>query len=352
MMELKATLSKKFKDFTLEADIAVRADRCGVFGPSGSGKSTLMNLLAGLQRPDHGRIELAGRVLFDAAARIDLPPEERRIGVVFQHSHLFPHLNVRKNLFYGWQRTRASERWLDPESLIQVLDLGHLLTRGVASLSGGERQRVALARTVLSCPRLILMDEPLTGLDEALKYQIIPYLKKVFSEFDIPLLFISHSMQEMRLLTEEVLVFERGRVRESLPAEALARQQLGTGSRGYANLITLRDPRPQGDLWSYRWGGLEFIATDSGNSGDNLFELGAKDITLFKRHPEATSARNLIACRVESLFGEGNRVGVELSCPGGRLVSQIVPDSVRQLELREGTGVTAVIKASALRRLY
>jgi len=351
-MNLQASVAKKFSDFGLQAEFTVTAGRCGVFGPSGSGKSTLMHLLAGLLRPDSGRICLDGRILFDAAKKINLPPEERRIGVVFQHSHLFPHLNVRQNLFYGWKRTPSAQRRFTFEALIRVLDLEHLLERGVAGLSGGERQRVALARTVLASPRLILMDEPLSGLDEKLKYQIIPYLKKVFAEFEVPLLFISHSLQEMRLLTEEVLVLENGRLQNSMPVEALARRQLGIGNRGYANLLSLHDPSALGDLWRYRWGETALIATEQGNSGENLFELGARDITLFKRNPEATSARNLMPCRVAGLFGDGNRIGVELHCAGGRLVSQIVPESVRDLDIREGAEVTAVVKASALRRLY
>ena len=351
-MKLEVQVSKRYQTFELNAEFTVTARRCGVFGPSGSGKSTLMHLLAGLLSPDQGRITLAGETVFDSARKINMPPEQRRIGVVFQHAHLFPHLNVRRNLFYGWQRTPAAERLIKPDDLIGVLHLDHLLERGVTSLSGGERQRVALGRTLLACPRLILMDEPLTGLDEELKYQIIPYLKKVFTEFSVPLLFISHSLREMRLLTEEVLVFERGRVHQSLPVEALARMHLSTGNRGYANLLTLSDPTPHGDLWRYRWGDGELIATEAGVADENLFELGAKDITLFKRHPEATSARNLIACTVSGLFGDGNRVGAELRCAGGRLVSQIVPESVRELDIREGAEVTAVIKASALRRLY
>ncbi|MCB2180948.1 MAG: molybdenum ABC transporter ATP-binding protein [Desulfobulbaceae bacterium] len=351
-MRLEVAVSKKFESFTLKADFTVTAQRCGVFGPSGSGKSTLMHLLAGLLTPDEGRISLAGEAMFDSAKNIDLRPEERRIGVVFQHSHLFPHLNVQRNLFYGWKRTPEAERRIASDALIKVLNLEHLLERGVGSLSGGEKQRVALARTVLACPRLILMDEPLTGLDEQLKYQIIPYLKKVFAEFDIPLLFISHSLQEMRLLTEEVLVFEKGRVEESMPVDELARNHLTTSNRGYANFLSLYDPCPQGDLWRYRWGEESLISTESGIDGENLFELGSKDITLFKKHPQATSARNLIACSVVGVFGDGNRVGVELSCAGGgRLISQIVPESVRELDIREGVQVIAVIKASALRRL-
>ncbi|MEW6426751.1 MAG: molybdenum ABC transporter ATP-binding protein [Thermodesulfobacteriota bacterium] len=351
-MNLEVSVRKRFPAFDLTARFRATAKRCGVFGPSGSGKSTLMHLLAGLVRPDSGRISLAGRTLFDSERRIDLPPEQRRIGVVFQHAHLFPHLNVRRNLFYGWERTPAAERRIEPRTLIEMLDLGHLLERGVNALSGGERQRLALGRTVLACPRLILMDEPLTGLDERLKYQIIPYLRKVFTEFDLPLVFISHSLQEMRLLTDEALLVEKGRMDRFQPVEDLARHQLATNGRGYANLLRLYDPRPRGDLWSYRWGEGELVATEPGNEGANQFELGAKDITLFKHPPEATSARNRFDCRVTGLFGDGNRVGVELDAAGGRLVSQIVPESLRELEIREGTAVTAVIKASALRRLY
>jgi molybdate transport system ATP-binding protein len=211
---------------------------------------------------------------------------------------------------------------------------------------------VALGRTVLACPRLILMDEPLSGLDEELKYQIMPYLKKVFSEFDLPLLFISHSLHEMRMMADEVLVFEAGGVRDRLPAEELARRSLVTGSRGYANLLTLAAPQPHGDLWLYQWGETPLILTEPGGASDNVFELAAKDITLFKRHPEASSARNLLPCRVAGLYGAGNRIGVELDCNGSRLICQIVPDSVRELDIHEGGEVIAVIKASAFRRLY
>ncbi|NOX81132.1 MAG: molybdenum ABC transporter ATP-binding protein [Deltaproteobacteria bacterium] len=351
-MKLEVSVRKNFGTFRIEAEFSLSGNRCGIFGPSGSGKSTLVHMLAGLLKPDRGRIILAGRPLFDDARGINLPPEERRIGVVFQHAHLFPHMNVQRNLLYGWQRTAAAERQIAPEALIEVLNLDSLLERRVGSLSGGEQQRVALGRTVLACPRLILMDEPLTGLDQDLKYQIIPYLKKVFSEFDMPLLFISHSLQEMQLMTDEVLVFEKGTLQQRLPAENLARRHLVTGARGYANLLTLVEPRPHGDLWRYRWGETELILTEPGLNGDNLFELGSKDITLFKGHPEATSARNILVCRVTSIFGDGNRIGVELACNGGRLISQIVPESVRELDIREGAEVVAVIKASAFRKLY
>ncbi len=306
-MNLQMDVKKTFGNFDLQVDISVETDKCGVFGHSGSGKSTFMNVLAGLLTPDEGRITLDERILYDSSKGVNIPPESRRIGVVFQHSLLFPHMSVKNNLLYGWKRTVASERHISADSIIDILNLAPLMDRGVTTLSGGERQRVALGRTVLACPRLILMDEPLTGLDETLKYQIIPYLKKVFSEFDIPLLFISHSLREMRLMTEEVMVFEAGRIKDKLSTEELARTSMATGHRGYANLLTLREPCPHNDLWSYKWGDTKLILTDTGIEGDNLFELGAKDITLFKKNPEATSARNLLPCKVTGLFGVKNR---------------------------------------------
>jgi molybdate transport system ATP-binding protein len=348
-VNLEVSLEKQHGDFRFSASFSLTAGRCGIFGPSGSGKSTLMHLLAGLLTPDKGTIRLAGQTLFDGAAGINMAPDQRRIGVVFQHAHLFPHMDVKRNLFYGWRRTMATERRIAPDALIDTLNLGHLLNRGISRLSGGERQRVALGRTVLACPRLILMDEPLTGLDEELKYQIIPYLKKVFGKFAIPLLFISHSLREMRLMTDEVLVFRGGALQGCMATEDLARSNMAAG--GYINMLNLGRPRIVGSLYAYQWGDAELILSEHGGNDENLFELDARDIVLFKRHPEATSARNLLACRVISLFGVNNRVGVELACGSNRLVAQIVPESVQELGISAGTEVVAVIKASSFRRL-
>ena len=350
-MQLEVAVHKHLDTFHCAAEFSLTDRRVGIFGASGSGKSTLMHLLAGLLKPDSGRISLGGVTLFDSSAGINLKPERRRIGVVFQHSHLFPHMSVRRNLLYGWRRTPEPERHLQPEAIIEVLNLAHLLDRGVGMLSGGERQRVALARTVLTCPRLILMDEPLTGLDEELKFQIIPYLTKFFSTYDIPLLFISHSLLEMRLMTQQVLVIEDGKVTRQMATEELARSSWAASRQGYANLLKLGRPKPRGDLWAYEWGDAHLILTEGEKGEENIFELDAREILLFKRHPEATSARNLLPCRVGKLFTVGNRVRVELQCGPQQLIAQIVPESMRELELAAGKEVVAVIKASAFRRL-
>ena len=351
-MKLEVSLEKTLGDFSFSAGFTVEGRRIGVFGPSGSGKSSLMHMLAGLLKPDSGFIRLNGDALYDSTGGINQPPEKRRVGVVFQHAHLFPHMSVLRNLLYGYKRIAAKERKVDPEALIEVLNIGPLLDRSIDSLSGGERQRVALGRTVLSCPRLILMDEPLTGLDGELKYQIIPYLKKVFDEFDIPLLFISHSLNEMRLMTDTVLEFAGGRLKAQTSAHDLALRRMSNSQVGYINLLELHDPRPLDGLFAYRWGEQEIILSAGNRESVGMFELSSKDITLFKRHPEATSARNMLQCRVSKIFEAGNRSGLELDCNGQMLISQVVSEAVRDLDLRPGSEIIAVIKASAFRRLY
>ena len=351
-MRLEVALEKRLGDFHFSAGFAVEGQRIGVYGKSGSGKSTLMGMLAGLIRPDAGLIRLDGETLYDGGRKLLIPPERRRLAVVFQHAHLFPHLNVRRNLLYGYKRIPRRDRRIAPEALGEVLGLGPLLERDVTTLSGGERRRVALGRAVLSCPRLILMDEPLTGLDAGSKYQIIPYLKAVFDEFGIPLIFISHSLNEMRLMTDDVLLFDGGRLLSQSSAEELARSLMGSRQSGYINLLTLEHPRPVDDLWSYDWGGLRLILTERASRESALFQLSSKDVTLFKGRPEASSARNLLPCRVVRIFESGNRIGVELDCGGRPLVSQLVREAVRELEIREGSEIYAIVKASAFRPLY
>jgi molybdate transport system ATP-binding protein len=223
-MHLDVNIGKSMGSLCCEAKFRLSNRRSGVFGPSGSGKTTLLSMLAGLLKPDYGTIALNGITLFDSKKNIDLPPDKRRVGVVFQHSHLFPHLSVRKNLFYGYRRTPGAQRKLDPARVVTMLQLETLLDRSVQKLSGGERQRVALGRTLLACPLLVLLDEPLAGLDRNLKERIIPHLKTVFEELSIPFLFTSHSRREMQLMTRKILFVEHGRVTEEIRTEHLARR--------------------------------------------------------------------------------------------------------------------------------
>lgn len=350
-MLLEVDVEKNFAAFSCQLSFTLVSDRCGVFGPSGNGKSTLMHMLAGLLTPDSGFIRLNGNTLFDKKKGIDLPPEKRRIGVVFQHAHLFPHMNVKSNLLYGMRRTPSQERTIDPAQLISTLQLNQLLDRRVSKLSGGERQRVALARTILACPHLILLDEPLTGLDNTLKYQIIPQLRQVFDEFSIPMLFISHSLQEMRMMTENVLVLNGGKVEKQMSTEKLARTSLGSGGRGYINLLTLDSPEDLGRLLCYRWGGVPLMLLKTNELSAGQFALNSRDITLFKKHPEATSARNMLPCVVTKTYQTDWLSGIELDCQGNTLIAEIVPQSLDELGIRPGIEIVAVFKASAFERI-
>lgn len=351
-MRLDVKLKKSFKDFTLDVAFSLSSSRTGIFGPSGSGKSTIMNLLSGLELPDSGYIRLGDTVLFDAKRKINLKPDKRNVGVVFQHAHLFPHMSVKKNIFYGYKRVRSENRQIDPDGLFKALGITQLLSRDVSTLSGGERQRIALARTVLSNPRLILMDEPLSALDEGHKFQIIPYLKNVFNNYGIPMIFISHSVLEMRMMTDEVLVIQKGRIQQHSVAEELVKKSWGSGLESYVNLINLGGASPYKDMFRYEWGGINFILTEPAEGEENLFELDSRDILLFKRHPEATSARNLLQCTVTDIYSSGNRVRVELACGNEHLIAQIVPESVRELGIEQGAMVVAAIKASAFKKIF
>lgn len=350
-MELYIKLRKQQGDFLLELELNASGERIGIFGPSGSGKSTLVSCLAGLTCPDSGLIMLDGQPLFDQDSRVNLSAHRRRIALVFQQHGLFPHLTVRKNLLYGYQRCPSAERRIELDEVVEVLGLTPLLDQRPHTLSGGESQRVALGRSILSSPRLLVMDEPLSALDDDLRYRIIPYLKLVSERFRIPFVFISHSLVEMRLMAEQVAVLERGRLSGVVSPEELARQRMGQSPSGYINLLQFGTPEKEQGLLAFPWSGGKLLLSGGSCPEAGMFELSSKDIILCKRHPEAISARNLLPCMVRTLFEAGSKVGVELDCNGSALIAEIVPDAARELAITSGSTIWAAIKASAFRRL-
>jgi molybdate transport system ATP-binding protein len=350
-MDLKVDIKKDFGRFSLDMDFAFRGERVGIFGPSGSGKSSLVGLISGLKKPERGSIILDGNVLFDSGQSIDMPSEHRRIGMVFQRPYLFPHLNVKGNLLYGFKRCKFEDRRITLESVLDVLQLTHLLERGIKNLSGGEQQRVAIGRAVLSNPRLLIMDEPLSGLDDRIKFQIIPFLNRVCEAFNIPYLFISHSLLEMKVMADQVLVLSEGRVIEQTTTENLARDCMGENEIGYINLIRVIGSRRLNGLYAYKWGKQELLISSGNDQEEGLFELSSREIILFKRHPEAISARNLLQCRVTDIFESGRRIGVEMDCCGERLIAEVVREAASELSITKGGEIYAAIKASAFRRL-
>jgi molybdate transport system ATP-binding protein len=212
MTMLAVDVEKTLGDFVLAVRFETKGGATALFGPSGSGKTSIVNMIAGLMAPTRGRIALDGTVLFDSAARIDVPPHRRRIGYVFQEDRLFPHMDVWSNLDYGrWMSGLA----IDPEltqRIVTLLDIAQLLDRRPRHLSGGERQRVAIGRALLMRPRLLLLDEPLASLDAARKREILPYLVRLREEAGVPMVYVSHLAAEVRRIATTVVRLDGGRV--------------------------------------------------------------------------------------------------------------------------------------------
>jgi len=230
---LDIRVARRQGSFQVDADF--KAKNTGItalFGPSGAGKTSVINMVAGLIRPDRGRIVIQDRVLFDSDRGIDLPPEKRTIGYIFQDGRLFPHLTVRGNLTYGMRLTPPKQRCIALDQVVDLLGIKHLLDRRPAKLSGGEKQRVAIGRALLTSPRLLLMDEPLSSIDDGRKEDLLPFIAKLPRAFCIPILYVTHSIDEIERLADNLVLMADGKsIATGDAAEMVNRIQSGTNLR-------------------------------------------------------------------------------------------------------------------------
>ena len=210
MIKIEAKLQRKHFNFDVSLQIDKRVT--AIFGPSGSGKSTLLSLIAGITQPNSGRIFIDDECVFDSQLGINKPIHQRRVGLVFQDGRLFPHMSVEQNLNYAFKLNSLQKQLIQPAEIMQLLALESLKKQQPHQLSGGEKQRVALGRALLSSPKLLMLDEPLASLDEKLKQQILPYLKLVADNINIPMLYVSHSMDEILQLTNDIIYIENGAI--------------------------------------------------------------------------------------------------------------------------------------------
>lgn len=342
--------------FTL--DIAFTAEERGVtalFGRSGSGKTSVINAIAGLTRPDAGHIRIGDTVFFDSAKRIDVPVEKRRIGYVFQESRLFPHMTVRSNLEYGLRRVPAGERRIAFASVVELLGLGHLLDRRPRGLSGGEKQRVAFGRALLAQPRLLLMDEPMASLDAARKAEIMPYIERLRDEMNIPIVLVSHALDEVvRLATTMVLIAE-GRVRAAGPVGAvMGRLDLsavtGAHDAGAVLDLTVEGHVPEDGLsvLAFDGGRLTVPQIDRPPGTAVRLHIHARDVIIALQQPSGVSLRNALTATVAEVAESGpSSADVRLAVGGSFLIARITRAAVRELQLAPGRPVVALVKGIA-----
>ncbi len=338
-------------DFALEVAAEFGVGATGLFGVSGSGKSTVIELVAGLRRPQAGRITLGEAVLADAAAGVFLPPQERCIGFVPQDGALFPHLTVERNLHFAERRAPIAFRRERRDQICALLGIGGLLGRSVTGLSGGERQRVALARALISDPKILLLDEPLAALDAARKQAILPYLRRVRDELRVPMLLVSHAREEVLALCDELAVLDGGRLLQHGPVAEIFRRPANDAVARVVGVETVLAGRLLGGD-----GALAVVEVDRvrlhGMAGQLPAEaetvwasIRAEDVMLVGDGGAAgASARNRWPGTVMSLFDEGRMVRAVLDC-GFPLVARITRLAAAELELKPGAQVTALVKA-------
>ena len=347
---LDVAVRHAFPGFTL--DVAFRAPP-GVtvlFGRSGSGKTTIVNAVAGLLMPASGRIVSGDWTLLDTDRGIRLRPHRRRLGYIFQEGRLFPHLTVRQNLAYGaWFAPKDAPRE-DMGRVVELLGIGALLDRRPGALSGGEKQRVAIGRTLLSAPRLILADEPLAALDEARKAEILPYFERLRDEVAVPILYVSHAASEVARLATTVVALNAGRVVAQGPAAEVLGDPavLPAGAREAGAVLTARIARHHEDgLTELDAGGMPlFLPRVRQAPGATLrVRIAAHDVILSRARPEGLSALNILPGVVHEVRpGEGPGAIVAIDTPAGRVLARITRRSAGSLGLAPGVDVHAVVK--------
>ncbi|MGK6314249.1 molybdenum ABC transporter ATP-binding protein [Neorhizobium sp. DT-125] len=356
-MTLVVEAKQKLGQFSLDAGFASDGGVTALFGRSGSGKTSLIRVIAGLLKPDHGRLMIDGDVLLDTKERIFVPKHRRRFGCVFQEGRLFPHLTVRQNLDYG--------RWFAPKNapaadfsrIVELLGIGALLDRRPGKLSGGEKQRVAIGRALLSAPRLLLMDEPLAALDDERKAEILPYLERLRDETSTPIVYVSHSVAEVARLADKVVMMRDGRVEAvGTPSEILGGTAFLSSDRRDAGAVlagTVEAIDIPHRLATIRLSAAQIVVPDAHvEEGRTVrVQIPERDVMVATRRPEGLSALNILEGAIASIEPDGEgMVRIRIRSGEDMVLARITALSVERLDLTPEKPVFAVIKTVALER--
>ena len=351
--KIRLNFRKSLGNFTLRVNCTLETKVSAFLGVSGSGKSTLLNCVSGTLTPDEGEIAFGDEILYASASKINLPPEKRRFGYVFQEGYLFPHLTVAQNIRYGQPNPRKSSDAID------VLEISELLQRYPKELSGGQRQRVAIARALAMEPRMLLMDEPLAALDDALKDRIIPYLRHIKEAFEIPILYVTHAFSEAMALADEAFLLTDGVIVASgephrlLTAPSAMPIAQMTGVENILFLPVTDSDKARGltalDIGSQS---LMIPYVDVKVGEVVPVAIRAEDIIISLEPDISVSARNILPGKIQNFDVKSERTWVSILVERHHLAVKITHEARDQLQLREGSEVYCVIKASAINLLW
>jgi molybdate transport system ATP-binding protein len=357
-VDFRYKLNRTDNSLDIDLKIPIRGIT-GIFGESGAGKTTLLRCIAGLETPITGRLAVDGEVWQDTTQKISRAIHQRQIGYVFQESRLFSHLNVLGNLEYARRRAVKfqSGNAVEFEHIIDLLDLTHLLNRVPDKLSGGEAQRVSIARALLRAPRLMLMDEPLAALDRVRKDEILPFLDRLHAELSLPILYVSHSIEEVCRLCDHLVVIDRGKVLAdgeiqsvlvNLDLPLLAGEEAGAVIEG-----TIHAYNSEYDLTELQFSaGTLLIPGRFGQKSTPLrLRIRAADVSLCRSRPDDSSIQNIIPVTIDEIqSGHGPYALVRLRAGSDLLMARLTRRSSDQLELKSGDQLFAQIKSVAVRR--
>ncbi|MFQ6113727.1 MAG: molybdenum ABC transporter ATP-binding protein [bacterium] len=354
---LRVKINKQMSGFNINLDIEIKSAFTALFGASGSGKTTTLNLIAGLMAPTQGEIALNDRILFSKKEKINIAPQKRHIGYIFQESRLFPHLSVKKNLEFGWHKIAGKNRKFRFEEIVQVTGVNHLLNRMPRDLSGGEKQRVALARALLASPDYLLMDEPLAALDLPARLSFLKFLKTIHNELHLPILYVSHDLSNVLNFADRVIILQNGRNIGYGPPYTLLDKMTAPpliSREDIPNIfeVEIVAHHASKGLTMVEVENLTFVLPHLERAvGEKvLLNIPASEIIIAKEEPRGLSASNIFAGTITDIYHLGARILVAVNA-GEHFTVEIVPATVERLDLRKHAKVFLIIKASSFRRL-
>ncbi|MBI5207509.1 MAG: molybdenum ABC transporter ATP-binding protein [Candidatus Firestonebacteria bacterium] len=351
---LKVSIFKKLPEFDLDINFENNAKVLAIFGPSGSGKTSVLNILSGMDSKFTGEIKLYESILFSSSHKICIPPEKRKIGYVFQESLLFPHLNIFENLMYGYNKKSS----FNPEKVIELMELSNILKRTPMQISGGEKQRVALGRALLSSPQLLLLDEPLINLDFLIKNKIIFYLNKIKHEFSIPIIYVTHYIEEVIALADDVIVLNKGKIIDKgIPESVLKNPSVLPVAvmTGLENIfdIEIKEQSPQQGI-TYIYMGKHTVSVPYISDINNAkIGIAANEIILALREPDKISARNVLSGTIIQITPVYNKIVIQIDIGGEKtLFSEITLPAYKELDLKTGQNIFVIFKSNSIKLLY